>query len=322
MRPTRLTSPRSAFHASARRRALGAIGSLGVLGTGRTIAAAATLWPGHESQAASGQTEAPPLPQGATLLESVDSRFSAIRVYALNGARLMAFDGQSSGSVQSAWLPADPGALLVTYTRLMTLALVHADGHRKAVVVGLGGGRTAGYLAATFAPLEVQAVEIDPQVTRLARRWFDLRTGPRLSVTHDDGRRFIERLAAPVDLIFVDAYLNDSAPRHLTTRQFYEVIRDRLAPGGAMALNIEPHSQALGDALLTIEAVFGHYDTYGDGSNVVLITRRGPALDASTLEARARTLDARFSPRHGLRELLDARQPLTPAPGARIRNDA
>ena len=319
MRPTPLTSPRSALHAPARRHALGA---LGALCAGRAIGAAGALSFGREAGAAGGNTAASPLPQGATLLESADSPFSAIRVYEINGARLMAFDGQSSGSVQSAWLPADPGALLVGYTRLMTLALVHADGHRKAVLVGLGGGRTAGYLVATFAPLEVQAVEIDPQVTRLARRWFDLRTGPRLSVAHDDGRRFIERLAAPVDLVFVDAYLNDSAPRHLTTRQFYEAIRDRLAPGGAMALNIEPHSQALGDALLTIEAVFGHYDTYGDGSNVVLITRRGPALDAGTLEARARALDARHSPRHGLRELLDARQPLTPAPGARIRTDA
>jgi len=301
-----------------RRRALG---TLGALGAGRAIGAAGALSFGPRARAAASGAAAPPLPQGATLLESADSPFSAIRVYEINGARLMAFDGQSSGSVQSAWLPADPGALLVGYTRLMTLALVHADGHGKAVIVGLGGGRTAGYLAATFAPLEVRAVEIDPQVTRLARRWFDLRTGPRLSVTHDDGRRFIERLPAPVDLVFVDAYLNDSAPRHLTTRQFYEAIRDRLAPGGAMALNIEPHSQALGDALLTIEAVFGHYETYGDGSNVVLITRRGPALDAGTLEARARALDARFSPRHGLRELLAARQPLTPAPGARIRND-
>ncbi len=300
---------------------LGALGAFGTLGATRAITAAGALSIRRETHASSGQMEAPPLPQGATLLESVESPFNAIRVYELNGARLMAFDGQSSGSVQSAWLPADPGALLVTYTRLMTLALVYADRHGKAVVVGLGGGRTAGYLAATFAPLEVQAVEIDPQVTRLARHWFDLCTDRRLSVTHDDGRRFIERLAAPVDLVFVDAYLNDSAPRHLTTRQFYETIRDRLAPGGAMALNIEPYSQALGDALLTIEAVFGHYETYGAGSNVVLISRRGPALDTRTLEARARALDARFSPRHGLRELLDARQPLTPAPGARIRTD-
>jgi spermidine synthase len=297
------------------------LGTVGALGASRAFFAVNALSIGREALASGGQAAAPPLPQGANLLESVDSPFSAIRVYEINGARLMAFDGQSSGSVQSAWLPADPGALLVTYTRLMTLALVHADRQGKAVVVGLGGGRTAGYLAATFAPLEVHAVEIDPQVTRLARRWFDLRTDRRLSVTHDDGRRFIERLAAPVDLIFVDAYLNDTAPRHLTTRQFYEAIRDRLAPGGAMALNIEPYSQALGDALLTVEAVFGHYETYGDGSNVVLITRRGPSLDASTLETRARALDARFSPRHGLRELLDARQTLTPALGARIRTD-
>jgi spermidine synthase len=314
--------------APARRGALGALGSLGALaslgasGAGRAIGAAAAMSIASEARAAGNSATAQPLPQGATLLESADSPFSAIRVYEIDGARLMAFDGQSSGSVQSAWLPADPGALLVPYTRLMTLALAYADRHRKAVIVGLGGGRTAGYLAATFAPLEVHAVEIDPQVTRLAQRWFDLRTGPRLSVTHEDGRRFIERLTAPVDLVFVDAYLNDSAPRHLTTRQFYEAIRDRLAPGGAMALNIEPHSQALGDALLTIEAVFGHYDTYGDGNNVVLITRRGPALDAGTLETRARALDTRFSPRHGLHELLAARQPLTPAPGARIRTDA
>ncbi|MFM1988047.1 MAG: hypothetical protein RJA99_1004 [Pseudomonadota bacterium] len=295
---------------------------LGALGAGRAIAACGALSVAGAAHAADGPAASPPLPPGATPLESVASKLNAIRVYDVDGARLMAFDGQSIGSVQSAWLPADPGALLVAYTRLMTLAVVYADRHRKAVVVGLGGGRTAGYLAATFAPLEVHAVEIDPQVTRLAQRWFDLRIDRRLAVTHDDGRRFVERLREPVDLVFVDAYLNDAAPRHLTTRQFYEAIHRRLAPGGAMALNIEPYSQALGDALLTVEAVFGHHDTYGDGNNVVLIARRGPALDAGTIETRARALDARFSPRHGLRELLAARQSLTPAPGSRVRTDS
>lgn len=303
------TSPRPP-RLPARRHALAAIGALGVCGLPSIV---------PEARAAS---EAPPLPPGATLLESVDSGLNAIRVYEVDGARLMAFDGQSIGNVQSAWLPSDPGALLVGYTRLMTLATVHADRHRTAVIVGLGGGRTAGYLASTFAPIEVRAVEIDPQVTRLAQRWFDLRLDRRLSVAHEDGRRFIERLPAPVDLVFVDAYLNDAAPKHLTTRQFYEAIHRRLAPGGAMALNIEPYSQALGDAMRTVEAVFGHYETYSDGHNIVLVTRRGPALEAGALEARARELDARFSPRHGLREMLAARQELTPAPGSTVRSDA
>lgn len=321
MRPTRPPVPPNALRASARRRLLGALAAPAAHRAIAASAAGVASWIAPAARAASGPAEPQPLPQGATLLESVVSEYSAIRVYELGGTRLMAFDGQSPGSVQSAWLPADPGALLVGYTRLMTLALAYADRLGSAVIIGLGGGRTAGYLASTFAPLEVRAVEIDPQVTRLATRWFDLRTDRRLTVTHDDGRRFVERLRSPVDLIFVDAYLNDSAPRHLTTRPFYEAIRSKLVPGGAMALNIEPYSQALGDALLTIEAVFGHYDTYGDGNNVVLIARRGPALDAAAVEARARALDARFSPRHGLRELLAARQELTPAPGSRIRSD-
>lgn len=303
------TSPRLP-RVPARRLALAAIGAFGAGGLPSIV---------REARAAG---DAPPLPQGGRLLESVDSGISAIRVYEVDGVRLMAFDGQSIGSVQSAWLPADPGALLVGYTRLMTLALAHADRQRHAVIVGLGGGRTAGYLASTFAPLEVRAVEIDPQVTRLAQRWFDLRIDRRLSVAHEDGRRFIERLPEPVDLVFVDAYLNDSAPRHLTTRQFYEAIRRRLAPGGAMALNIEPYSQALGDALLTVESVFGHYVTYGDGNNVVLVARHGPALDDGAIESRARALDARFTPRYGLREMLGARQELSPASGSAVRIDA
>lgn len=40
------------------------------------------------------------------------------------------------------------------------------------------------------------------------------------------------------DLIIVDAYYTDSIPFHLTTVEFYELVRERLKPGGVLASNL------------------------------------------------------------------------------------
>ena len=53
-----------------------------------------------------------------------------------------------------------------------------------------------------------------------------------------DGRAFLARDATRYDLIWLDAYGADSVPAHLTTVEFFRLVRARLAPGGAVAANL------------------------------------------------------------------------------------
>ena len=84
---------------------------------------------------------------------------------------------------------------------------------------------------------------------------------PRLNVEVEDGRRYVAGHEGPWDVIVVDAFYSDSIPFHLATREFLELARSRLAPGGLVVTNIigavkGPDSRLFRSMLRTYRAVF------------------------------------------------------------------
>ena len=58
-----------------------------------------------------------------------------------------------------------------------------------------------------------------------------------LSVHNEDARPWLRRSEGGFDVIMVDAYRQPYIPFYLATREFFELARDRLAPGGAVVVN-------------------------------------------------------------------------------------
>ena len=85
---------------------------------------------------------------------------------------------------------------------------------------------------------QVDAVEIDPVVTRVARRDFGL-TEAEARVHHADGRRYLDSVTETYDAIVLDAFGSSSIPFHLVTREAFDLAAERLAPDGVLALNVE-----------------------------------------------------------------------------------
>ena len=81
-------------------------------------------------------------------------------------------------------------------------------------------------------------VEIDPQVTAVARRYFGLGQSRASRSTTADARPFLQATTKRYDLIMVDAYRQPYVPFYLATREFFALCRERLAPGGIVALNV------------------------------------------------------------------------------------
>jgi hypothetical protein len=61
---------------------------------------------------------------------------------------------------------------------------------------------------------------------------------PNLTVYDADARPFLRRTDERYDLIVVDAYHQPYVPFYLATREFFRLARERLAPGGIVALNV------------------------------------------------------------------------------------
>jgi predicted O-methyltransferase YrrM len=125
-------------------------------------------------------------------------------------------------------------------------------------ILGNAAGTTARALGRYFPATSVDAVEIDSELTTLGRRWFDLRN-PRMRVHHEDARPYLRRTAASYDAIMVDVYRQPYIPFYLATREFFELVRDHLTPGGMVVVNVgHPEGQSELEEVLsaTMGAVF------------------------------------------------------------------
>lgn len=173
--------------------------------------------------------ERPSFDRGITAI--VESPYAQLRVIDRDDWRYLIIDGGIHSYVEpGTWNP------LHEYTTVL-MSLDHQFAHRgRALVLGLGGGSVP--LGLARAGWQVDTVELDPDVVRLARRYFGL-TERDSRVFVMDARRFLAEPGATYDLIVGDAYGSTSIPWQLLTRECFEAMARRLAPDGIVALNVE-----------------------------------------------------------------------------------
>jgi spermidine synthase len=107
---------------------------------------------------------------------------------------------------------------------------------RRVAILGNAAGTTARAYERFFPRARVDGVELDPELSDIGRRLFEMRN-PRLKLYHEDARPFMRRTDARYDAISVDAYRQPYIPFYLTTVEFFETARDKLAPGGVVIVN-------------------------------------------------------------------------------------
>jgi spermidine synthase len=107
----------------------------------------------------------------------------------------------------------------------------------RVAILGNAAGTVARAYGHYFPGTHIDAVEIDPELTRIGRRYFDLRA-PHLAVHHEDARPWLRDSDGDYDVIVLDAYRQPYIPFYLATREFFVLARDRLAPGGLVIVNV------------------------------------------------------------------------------------
>lgn len=174
------------------------------------------------------------------------------------GFRRLIFDGRLDGSdpIQSEMNLSKPRDLVLSYTRAMMAALPLADHRRRILLIGLGGASMQKFLHALLPETVLETVEIDPEVVRIARKFFGFEPDDSQIVHVGDGRAFIENSKKRYDIIFLDAYGPDSIPYSLATQEFLEVVRDRLAKGGVVCSNLLTGNPRFWDMVKTYAEVF------------------------------------------------------------------
>jgi spermidine synthase len=261
------------------------------------------------------------------MVESVDGEFNNIRIRRRGSLVAMGFEVGRCEFLQSEYDARDPTALVVEYTRHASIAAIYPPKLTSILEIGLGGGRTAMYHKHFFTDARITAVEIDPNVVKLAKRHFGVVEDARLRLVVGDGRRFAAETKDTFDVIFVDAYRGTWVPETLTTVQFFELLKARLNPGGVVAQNIEPTTLFYDGLIATLRTVFGNVDAYrnpfdrAEVSNTVVVAHSGKPKTQAELAARAAALQKRYKLRYPLTDIVRLRKPVTGPLGAKPLTD-
>ena len=90
----------------------------------------------------------------------------------------------------------------------------------------------------------ITAIEIDQGIIDLSYKYFKMNED--VNVICDDGRNYIARDKNTYDIILVDAYSSISAPFHMTTVEFFTLVKDHLNDDGIMMMNVNMYSDKKG----------------------------------------------------------------------------
>lgn len=207
------------------------------------------------------------------------------------GERKMYINGQPQAST---------GEGIANYHRLIGhLPMVLHPDPQRALVIGLGGGATAGALAA-HSGVEVDLVELSSAVVGAAPLFDSINAGvlgrPNVHLRVDDGRNFLLLEDGPYDVITADVI----RPVHagagsLYSKEYFRLAKDALAEDGIMLQWLEQLAEEPYQLMMrSFVEVFPYVTLWADGS--LLVGSRKPlTLDRATLTRRLADPAARAS---------------------------
>ncbi len=194
----------------------------------------------------------------------VDTQYNRVIIYDTRDAttgrpvKMLRVNHENSSAM---YLDKDEGLVfkVLRYYRLMEHFVPNFE---SALMIGGSGYAFPKDYLKRYPDARLDVVEIDPGLTALARKYFNLSSHPNLRIFHEDGRTFLNRNREEYDAILMDAYKSlITVPYQLTTVEAVQRIYDALSPEGAVLANIistlDPSSnQFLRAELATYRAVF------------------------------------------------------------------
>ncbi len=112
-----------------------------------------------------------------------------------------------------------------------------ADQVGSLALIGSAAGTVPKQYTAVYGPIPIDGAEIDPEIIRVGREYFDMNE-PNFNAVAQDGRYFLANSSKTYDVIAIDAYRPPYIPFHLTTREFFAQVHDHLTEDGVVAINV------------------------------------------------------------------------------------
>jgi spermidine synthase len=152
---------------------------------------------------------------------------------------------------------------------------------------------------------------VPPEIGRdrtAAKKYFGIKDSPRIRYLDADGRVYLNRNKQPFDLILCDAFHGGYIPFHLLTKEFFRLVKQRLTPDGAVAVNIHDGTKLFVSTIVTMRAEFPTVHLYPTGEGeVIAIGTMKPRADLDALARRASEMQDKFKFKYPLPQLMAKR---------------
>lgn len=172
----------------------------------------------------------------STLIIDQDTPYHHISVVDMaNTQRFLLFDRFVESSIQLQ----PPYASTVEYTNYFHLAFLLKPDIKNTLFIGAGGGIGPRTFSEINPDMQIDVVDIDRRVLELAESHFYMPKSPNIHPITSDGRTFFHRSPGPYDCVVLDAFtVGGRIPFHLTTREYFELVRSHMTQDGIFVMNI------------------------------------------------------------------------------------
>jgi spermidine synthase len=201
---------------------------------------------------------------------SKDSLYQRIFVYQNGSVTTLRFGRQPPIQAQSQVNLNNLREHMLEYTMLTFSGLLYKPEPKKILVLGLGGGVIPREMRYYYPEIEIDVVEIDPEIL------------PKY------------------DLIILDAFNNDYIPFHLMTKEFLEEVKGVLSDDGVVIANVFYRNRLFDAEFKTFLSVFERCQvflgTYSNNAMLVALGPKAPTLTPSDATNRAKMLQEKLKP--------------------------
>lgn len=195
----------------------------------------------------------------AGVVAIIDTPSASYRVSDIEyGGRPIRVLAVGPGGLQSGVYRDGSDELVFGYTQKM--ADIVSTAHTKESVLILGGGSFTlpQYLAKKYPSMQIDVVEIDPELVSIARKYFGYKDPANVQIITQDARTLLNSNTKQYDIVLVDVYNDSLIPFTLTTGEYTEQLRRAVKPSGLVAVNIIASDKgACGELLASLHATYG-----------------------------------------------------------------
>jgi spermidine synthase len=174
-------------------------------------------------------------------MRDFDTQYNRLRVFRTKDKeteaplRVLLSDPDSTQSAM--YLESDELAL--NYTRYYHLLRHFKPDFQNTLMIGGAAYSFPKDYLRLYPGKQIDVVEIDPQMTETARRYFKLEDNPNLQIFHEDGRIFLNRNTKKYDAVLIDAFSSAySVPFQLTTIEAVRQMEKSLNDDGVVIVNL------------------------------------------------------------------------------------